>query len=39
VWLVWSGEIFVGSAIFLWRWRSGAWMRRRLVQDGAALPD
>jgi len=35
VWLVWSGEIFVGAGIFIWRWRSGAWMRHRLVKDGA----
>ena len=36
VWLVWSGEIFVGSAIFVWRWRSGSWMRHRLVKDEAS---
>ena len=33
VWLVWGSELFVGSAIFVWRWRSGAWMRKRLVED------
>lgn len=35
VWLVWAAEIFVGDAIFIWRWRSGAWRTRRLVQDNA----
>ncbi len=31
VWLMWAAEIFVGGFIFLWRWRSGAWMKKRLV--------
>lgn len=39
VWLVWATEIFVGDAIFAWRWRSGAWRRKRLVADeGAPAP-
>jgi MATE family multidrug resistance protein len=33
VWLVWSAEIFIGDAIFVWRWQSGAWRRQRLVND------
>ena len=36
VWLVWAAEIFIGSGIFVWRWRSGAWMRKRLVSDEPA---
>ena len=35
VWLVWAAEIFIGDAIFIWRWRSGAWRLRRLVKDAA----
>ena len=35
VWRVWAGEIVVGGGIFVWRWGSGAWMRQRLVKDGA----
>ncbi len=35
VWLVWTAEIFIGDAIFVWRWRSGHWRARRLVKDGA----
>jgi multidrug resistance protein, MATE family len=34
IWFTWAAEIFVGSGIFLWRWNSGAWMKKRLVQDG-----
>lgn len=37
VWFTWSAEIFVGAAIFLWRWNSGAWMKKRLVQDEAEV--
>lgn len=33
VWYMWAAEIFVGGFIFLWRWRSGAWMKKRLVED------
>jgi len=33
VWFTWATEIFVGSGIFLWRWRTGTWMKKRLVQD------
>ncbi|MGB0954094.1 MAG: MATE family efflux transporter [Planctomycetota bacterium] len=33
VWFMWAAEIFVGGGIFLWRWRSGAWMKKRLVED------
>jgi putative MATE family efflux protein len=33
VWFTWAAEIFVGAAIFLWRWNSDAWMKKRLVQD------
>lgn len=38
VWLVWAAEIFVGDAIFVWRWRSGAWKRKRLVRDEPVSP-
>lgn len=34
VWLVWAAEIFIGDAIFIWRWRSGTWRQRRLVKEG-----
>jgi len=34
VWYMWGAEIFVGGFIFLWRWNSGAWMKKRLVDDG-----
>jgi MATE family multidrug resistance protein len=33
IWFTWAAEIFVGSGIFLARWHSGAWMKKRLVQD------
>lgn len=33
VWFMWAAEIFVGGYIFLWRWRSGAWMKKRLVEE------
>ena len=33
VWLLWGAELFVGSAIFVWRWRSGKWMSKRLVRE------
>lgn len=33
VWFMWAAEIFVGGFIFLWRWRSGAWMKKRLVDE------
>lgn len=33
VWYCWSAEIFVGAGIFLWRWQTGTWMKKRLVQD------
>jgi MATE family multidrug resistance protein len=35
IWLVWTAEIFIGDAIFVWRWRSGVWRSRRLVKDSA----
>lgn len=35
VWILWSAEIYVGALVFWWRWRSGAWVRKRLVQDQA----
>ncbi len=35
VWLVWAAEIFAGSAVFVWRWRSGAWQRKGLVRRAA----
>jgi len=35
VWMVWAAEIFIGSGIFVWRWRSGAWMKKRLVEEDA----
>lgn len=34
VWYTWSAESFIGGCIFLWRWRSRAWMKKRLVKDG-----
>jgi len=37
VWYMWGAEIFAGGFIFLWRWNSGAWMKKRLVEDGAEL--
>jgi MATE family multidrug resistance protein len=33
VWFSWTAEIFLGSAIFWWRWKSGAWRNKRLVDD------
>jgi multidrug resistance protein, MATE family len=33
IWYSWSAEIFIGGGIFLWRWRSGAWRKKRLVKD------
>jgi len=33
VWFSWTAEIFLGSFIFWWRWRSGAWRNKRLVDD------
>ena len=33
VWFSWTAEIFLGSAIFWWRWKSGAWRKKRLVDD------
>jgi MATE family multidrug resistance protein len=39
VWYMWAAEIFVGGFIFVWRWRSGAWMTKRLVQDEVAAGD
>lgn len=37
VWYTWSAEIFVGSGIFVWRWKSRAWMKKRLVQEGSEI--
>ena len=37
VWFMWAAEIFVGGFIFLWRWNSGKWMTKRLVQDGDSV--
>ena len=39
VWCMWGAEIFAGGFIFLWRWKSGAWMKKRVVDDGAELDD
>ena len=33
VWMAWNVEIFVGSAFFVQRWRSGKWAEKRLVND------
>ncbi|MCH2100838.1 MAG: MATE family efflux transporter [Planctomycetes bacterium] len=38
VWLSWTAEIFLGSAIFWWRWKSGAWRKKRMVDDGVDAP-
>lgn len=37
VWYTWSAEIFVGGGIFLWRWHSRAWMKKRLVKEGSEV--
>jgi MATE family multidrug resistance protein len=34
VWMAWNVEIFIGSAFFVQRWRSGKWVKKRLVKDG-----
>lgn len=39
VWLMLAAEVFGGGAIFVWRWRSGAWMRKRLVEAAEEEPD
>lgn len=41
VWFAWNLEIFLGSLIFWWRWRSGAWRNKRMVEDepGLVAPD
>ena len=33
VWMAWNVEIFVGAAVFVHRWRSGKWAKKRLVAD------
>jgi multidrug resistance protein, MATE family len=33
VWMAWNAEILVGSAFFVQRWRSGKWVKKRLVND------
>jgi MATE family multidrug resistance protein len=33
VWMAWNLEIFLGSLLFWWRWRSGAWRSKRMVED------
>ncbi len=38
VWWAWNAEIYLGSVVFWLRWRSGAWIRKRLVQEGDAGP-
>lgn len=38
VWFSWTAEIFLGSFIFWWRWRSGAWRSKRLVDDEQEPP-
>lgn len=42
VWLMWSGELYLGAWVFRRRWKSGAWRRKRLVQASSeeeALPE
>ena len=33
VWMAWNLEIFLGAVLFWWRWRSGAWRNKRMVED------
>ena len=33
VWMAWNGEIYFGAWLFWRRWRSGIWMKKRLVED------